>query len=811
MTDLPPADPFALIARDGVTHVSFALFGTVLHRRCLGLEGLYERTIQLAPVPARVKQIPDSFIQHRNLAQNRLRIGRDGEQVSLVSGVTIETIYDSFAVRALNLPVDMRPRLIEAELAAECELAVVNPAIRPLIAAARKAGKRIGIVAESHWSPERIARILAAAAPDLSFDFVYSSAMPDVRESLSLFKTYLIAERLEPSRAVHIGVDQDTIAQPTDGLEMAALPPIGDFRDSENGRETAAAKLMAATDRGFQWRLDGGFNLLRDLALNEVAPALPHLRTAAGVVGPVMAGFQRHIERRVAELSLPGRTVRLLFLARDGYLPFRFWNAAGGGPADYVELNRRIAMVAGSSGEGGVETVQGLMRSMDFVRPESIEDFFKIELTDDVRDFFAAYPGKLCPGPDFADAMPELLGQEQLGNLSDTLRAALMEYLDAKLGSLDGVTDIVLADIGYTGNIQKGLRRVLDVEGRDIRLHGLYLMPHGEAFVDLPGEDTVSGYFDDTVMTPQVKRAVMRDAPLIEEFCCAPVGSAKGYINGREIREPEVRLPEEIAFCLEMQDEAIRWFDAYRAQVSRFGVDPMEDFETYRVWSAAILARFVMMPTPLECQTFGPLLHDVSLGSKGLIATITTADIRKLMGALPMPAVCSIHHPPVWLGGSLAAHNAASGLAYAITGFGIPTDGMLRDVEVGDIDAILVKDERVVPLPVSRTLTPFGDLRLRIPVLNKDGECIVALPLRAPMTKGVLRSLILQGGKDIVEATTTRYGEPLGFDQVEAANAILDGKFFRALSEEGLLLIKVPAFRHAVSVVTILLTPLFDD
>ena len=70
---------------------------------------------------------------------------------------------------------------------------------------------------------------------------------------------------------------------------------------------------------------------------------------------------------------------------------------------------------------------------------------------------------------------------------------------------------------------------------------------------------------------------------------------------------------------------------------------------------------------------------------------------------------------------------------------------------------------------------------------------------------------MLQGGEDIVEATTTRYGEVLPVEEIEAANAILDGKFFRALSEDGLLLIKVPAFRRPISVVTLLLTPLFDD
>jgi hypothetical protein len=219
----------------------------------------------------------------------------------------------------------------------------------------------------------------------------------------------------------------------------------------------------------------------------------------------------------------------------------------------------------------------------------------------------------------------------------------------------------------------------------------------------------------------------------------------------------------------------------------------------------------VMMPTPLECQTFGHLLHDVSLGSRGLIATITTADIRNLMGALPFPTVCSIHHPPVWLGGSLAAHNAMSGMAYAVTGFGLPTDSMLNDVPVGDGEAILVKEERVQPLPVSRSLTPFGDLRLRIPVLQKDGESVVALPLRPPMQKGVIRSLILQGGQDVAEATTTRYGERLGLDQIEAANAIWDGSFFRAVGDDSLLLVKIPALLQKVSVLTLLLTPLFED
>ncbi|PKU25993.1 hypothetical protein [Telmatospirillum siberiense] len=804
-----------LIFKKGISTVSFALFGTLLLRRCVSVEGVYERTLHYAPVPERMKQLGESFIQHRTLAQNMLRINRKGGGVlggvSMVSGVSIEAIYNHFAVHALNLPRSIRPALVEAELKAEQELCFINPDILGLYQEARRLGRRVGIVAESHWSPEQVRTLLRAVAPDLVFDFVYTSAQPEAVEAGGLFKLFRASEGLKPSKAVHIGIDEDTVEQQMAGIALIPYELPADPWGGHSKREEAAARLLAMSDRGFNWRLDGGLRLMRRLALAKVQPASPHHAVGAAVLGPVMAGFQRHIERRLAELAGPGRRIKVLFLARDGYLPMRMWSASGAGRAEYVEINRRIAMIAGAEGEGGLETVQGLIASMPFVSASGVEDFFKIKLPAKVKAFFAEQEDNVSPGDKFAAAIPRLMGRKTLKKLSENLRAALLDYLRVKIDDLESCTDMVLVDIGYTGNIQKGLRRVFNVEGRKIRLHGIYLMPHGESFVELPDEDTVSGYLDDTVMSPGAKRALMRDAPLIEEFCCAPVGSARSYDKGREVREVDVRLPQEISFCLEMQDECVRYFDAYRDVVKRFGVDPMEDFETYRVWTAAILSRFVMMPNGLECQTFGPLLHDVSLGSRALIATITTADIKNLMGTLPFPAVCSIHHPPVWLGGSLAAYSAAAGFCYAATGFGLGTDDFFGDVEVGAFEATIIKEERAVPIPVPASLTPFGDLRLRIPVLNKDGDSVVALPLKGPLSRGVVRSLILQGGADITEATTTRYGEPQPIETLQALGAMLDGTFFHAVQPEAYLLLSIPAFKQTVSVLTVLITPLFDN
>ena len=577
------ATPSQMIRKKGVSSVSFALFGTVLLRRCTSVEGVFERALHYAPVPDRMKSQVETFVQHRALAQNTLRINRSGgkanARVSMVSGVSIEAIYERFAVHALNLPKSIRPGLVEAELRAEQDLCFVNADILPLIDEARRLGRRVGLVAETHWSPAQVRTLLAKVAPDLSVDFVYTSAVPEVLQAGSLFKLYLQTEGVKAGKAVHVGVDEDTVEQSTGGIALAPYQLPGDPWEARYQREEAAARLLSMADSGFRWRLDGGLRLLRRLALAEIRPGQPHHAVGAAVMGPVMVGFQRQIEKRVAALSTPGRRVKVLFLARDAYLSTRLWSAANAGVAEYVEINRRIAMIAGSEGSGGLETLQGLIGSMPFVRKEGVEQFFKIRLPAKARAYFAEQDDGMATGEQFAAVMPKLIGRKTMKKLSDNLRGDLMEYLRAKLDGLDQCTDIVLVDIGYTGNIQKGLRRVFDIEGLSIRLHGVYLMPHGESFVELLEGDTVIGYFDDTIMTPGAKRAFMRDAPLIEEFCCAPVGSTRGYAKGREVREDDVRLPHEIAFCLEMQDECIRYFDAFRSAARRFGIDPLADLE----------------------------------------------------------------------------------------------------------------------------------------------------------------------------------------------------------------------------------------
>ena len=813
MFDNQVLDPMELVNSKGIKTVSFALYGTVLLRRCYNTEAVFEKTLYLSELPQNLKDSPDSFIQHRTLAYNVLRMltqkTSENSTVIQISGVSIEDVYDRFAYHAFSIPRHFKNNLIASELKAECELSYINPMFMAYYRQAKIKGLKIGIVAETYWSAKHIKLILDTVAPSLKFDFIISSSDSNQKYVGNMFKSLIETQKINPSQAAHIGIDDDTVEQPTLGISLAQIPIETNSWYEKLSREELVAKVFTIGNRGFHWRFDSGFNIIRMDSLSQIKSVTHHQMIGAAVFGPLMLGFQKFIQNKIAAIKQKGRNVQVVFLARDGYLPMRVWQAMSHEPAGYVEINRRIAMIAGAEAEGGVEMIQNLIALMDQISAVGVEEFFKIKITPKIKNFFESYEDHIAPGIDFSLAITKLIGKKKITEISENLRNDLLRYLDSKIIDFDQCTDFVMIDIGYTGNIQKGMRRVFDVSKRKISIHGIYLLPHGESFVSLDSQDSACGYIDDTVMPPAIKRALMRDAPLIEEFFCAPVGSAKGYDGLKEIREIDSRLKQDIRLCLEVQDECIRYIDTFREKVTHHGIDPFENFENYRAWTATILARFIMMPTTLECDALGRLLHDVSLGSQALMPTINSQGTKNLMGTLPFASVCSIHHPPVWLAGSLTAYNQMSGFAYAMVSFSLPVDEVLKDQELESISAAIIKDnQEPISVPVSQTLTPFGDVRLRIPVLGKDSESMIAIHLEEGIMTGVVRTMSIQTGKNLDETTNSRNLSTLSFDKLQGLRIHLQGKYYEKTGEHPYLLISVPKFKEHIGVVTLLITPI---
>src|SRR5262249_36492258 len=146
-----------------------------------------------------------------------------------------------------------------------------------------------------------------------------------------------------------------------------------------------------------------------------------------------------------------------------------------------------------------------------------------------VAAFFANYPDGIAPGNELAEALPDLMDPGEITALAAGLRARLLAYLRHTIPGFDDCTDLVLADLGYSGSVQKALRRIFDQEGIKIRLHGAYLISLDDAFDDIAEDDTAEGFISDLVVTPHVKRMLIRNVALLEQICCSAEGSVRDY------------------------------------------------------------------------------------------------------------------------------------------------------------------------------------------------------------------------------------------------------------------------------------------
>src|SRR5207245_7627178 len=152
-------------------------------------------------------------------------------------------------------------------------------------------------------------------------------------------------------------------------------------------------------------------------------------------------------------------------------------------------------------------------------------------------------------------------------------------YLRRDIPGFDDCDDLFLIDLGYSGSIQKALRRILDIEGITTRLHGLYLLTMDDAFDDVVDGDTAEGFISDLVVSPHAKRMLMRNVALLEQMCCASTGSVRGYRDGAVVYEDNPHSLRQLAGGREMQAGALAFAKAARQHAPAHRLTPFSDLD----------------------------------------------------------------------------------------------------------------------------------------------------------------------------------------------------------------------------------------
>lgn len=791
-----------LLARGKLEVFSFDVFDTVLLRRCTSPEAVFERAFQLAPIPAGRQTAVESFVQNRKLAETKAR------KAAVASGkspeIHIADIYRHFPTTVFGLKRDAWTDLVEAEFQAECELCFANPDIVALIADTRAKGIRTGFLSDTYWNSERLAHLLRICAPSLEWDFLYASCDHRSGKNEQLFPQLLADRHVDAKHVAHMGDNprSDVRSAKRHGIQAVAYPQASAQLAGIFEREGAVFPLVCGHNTASK-RLDRGLRTLRRRVAAWAPEDTPAFTYGTQVLGPVMAAFDHFVARRVEELKQGDRKTAMIFLARDGLLPFQIWQANRDDGASYCEINRRIALIAGSR---DTQPLAKLFRQVPLVNRMVTKSFFKTEPIR-VANFMEKLEGQSISGKDFADALPSLLTDSDITGIAGELRAGIMAHLRAVVPDFDRCTDLILVDLGYGGSVQKGLRAILDLEGLSPRLHGLYLITEDFSLHELDERDTAEGLLADWVMSPHVKRALLNNISIVEQMCSAPEGSVSQYArDGSVQRENDPRPQAQLALCADIRRGAAHYIQAVKPLMDGGYPDPLATEEDCASWAGTILARALLLPTDAELALLGTLKHDMNLGSQALAPMVSVSSAHSFVAAQSLPMAFSLKGPQMWPAASMAALSPLHGYLYAFNGMGLLSTDVVGELPCGEAEVTLLSDRQAYPLKVTCLRDGFGHFRLRVPVLKNSNFTAIAIPAETLPAEGRIRSLSLQQGNGALEATPENDIVELPFDKITGLDMLFADGVYRA-EPQGMLLLQFPPLAKRIGLVTLTIAP----
>jgi FMN phosphatase YigB (HAD superfamily) len=781
---------------------SFDVFDTFLLRACTTPDGVFERTYELSGISSSRPNVSMSFVQHRIQAEARARATAKEERG--VTEIHIDEIYSFFPFRLFGLTRRDLNHLVDSEFAAELELCRANPDILQQFLDMKRDGHRVGFISDTYWDSGRLARLLLACRPGLTWDFLYASCDHGSGKSETLFAKYLAAEGIDAAASFHIGDNDraDVQGAKRQGIRPRHYPQAAPHLASTFQRETAVFELLCA---GAPSRLDHGARTLRRMVAARSAGATTAFRLGLTVHGPVLTAFDAFLARRCEEISGSGRHVKVAFLGRDGFLSHRIWQDLHGMSSVYLEINRRVSLIASAD---TIEPVVDLLANIVKIDAPTFRDMIKT-MTPKIAAFFASSRDGTVTGKEIAEALPDLIDASDIANLAAGLRARLMSYLRHVIPDFDDCTDLVLADLGYAGSVQKALRRVFDLEGITTRLHGVYLISLDDAFHDLSDDDSAVGLISDLVVTPHAKRMLIRNAPMLEQACCSPDGSVRDYDGSKVLREINPRPASQIALAAEIQAGALAFANNADDVALDHGLAPYAVTEIAARWSLAVVARLLLLPDESELMLLGGWMHDMNLGTNTLVPMTDGQFVRRLITARGLSAACTLAGPPIWLAGSFAALSPSYVYLYLLFGANrLPAD-VFEEAPIGQARIGLFRADGSATLEmVTIHRTGLGELRLRIPVSRDMGVAMVALPLPTFAPEGLLHGVALQFADDLREAAESRDVVGIDPESLVFAGVQRNGDHYRAETGDGCLLIPVAPMIGRIAIYSIAITPL---
>ncbi len=740
---------------DAFDVLSVDIFDTLLWRRVPEPQDMF---VQVAAALHREEVLvqavsPVQFSELRAAAEKSARAA--AEATSGSREVLLLDIYAHLPDH-IWLADDSRARAVLQEVETEAAVMILDEDVAALVRTVRDGGKKVILTSDTYFTRDQLIQFLKGAGlePDTLPEDLYISNEHGRPKWRDLFDLVLSDLGIAANRLVHVGdnIDADVAPCAARGIgyvhydKWLALPRAQEHEFPRN--TTRRADWIAKGG-------DGGLTGLRSrLAhrppIDMSSDAQPYWVYGATVLAPLFAAYAYWVDKTVAEcenaavfgVMREGRFLaRLIAQVSDTLEPKELWLSrravvrASLWPDDLSALPQAITYCPGPTTDDILAQL-GLTRG-DLTGVFKDPALFDMHAADGVQAFLQGVA-----------ASAEL--QNKLASHSARLRDNLLTYLDGVIDFSDMDT-MALLDLGYAGTIQTALQTILQREGREVQLTGLYVA------VNAPGMERVLSGVDLRALlgrdgfSGDLVRLLERTPDILEHACMCREGSLDSFDDaGAPVLLPSQRPDAQVVQMEAMQDGIL---NGVRACMTVLGPDVVGS-SAFLAHAAEIVRQAMLHPTSTDVQTIGGWLHE---------ANFDLADQRALADLRVDASQLEFGGPEAWA--SLGRYEAywpqaalsrispdMAKMSAAVAGGSANADVLSSGSIFGEL--VVIPDFGVGPEPnraVSAPLTasPLGRAEIRMAVKSFGPDALKSFTVAWPSVPSILSvalcGLVFQG------------------------------------------------------------------
>lgn len=483
------------------------------------------------------------------------------------SEVTLREIYE---VGFPSLNAYDIASLVEAELNAEIEACYPYPPMVDLIRAATAQNKQIIVVSNTYFTENHLRRLLKQILPDdvyVAINQVFCSCDYRQSKATGLFDHVLAKVNFPAHSILHIGdnAGMDYFIPKSKGISASHLvqfdPDIKEWQ-----RLYSLAATISDTTVHDKKPL---YYLFRGL-FSTAAPPFEKPESIIGYVslGPIMYAFARYLYEEIEKFTHQGKSIKVLFLMRDGYLPFRAYETLyGKSVGQCVRISRFSATAA--SFKTKKDVIRYLSSNSFATRFEEVCEQLQLSSALTERLIAIAYAS---PTPE--QTFNQLLCTDEMINIilenSKIFRDKLIRYIQKTVNIQPG-DSVMLVDIGYIGRTQRVLTPILIEDLKAQEVLGRYLIS-----MNIPEwQKARHGLLNPSWCDDRLMSMIVANVSILEEVCSSCDQSVKGYQdNGDPIFSASNVTDDQRQRVSAIQAECLRFITDAKIFLDKTGMNP---------------------------------------------------------------------------------------------------------------------------------------------------------------------------------------------------------------------------------------------